>query len=247
MSEQPALNEMPKHVAIIMDGNGRWAKRQGLMRIKGHAEGVKRTEEIIRAADDLGLQHLTLYAFSKENWKRPKLEVDFLMTLFSGKLDEKIKELHEKKVVMNILGDKHDLPGSVRKKFEAAMELTKNNTGLRLHLALSYSSREELVRASRLIAEKAAQGALDPKAIDEKVFSDHLYTAGIPDPELLIRTSGEIRVSNFLLWQISYAEIYVTPKFWPEFTKEEFQKAIDDYRKRERRFGRTEAVKGEKK
>lgn len=238
------LNEIPKHVAIIMDGNGRWAKRQGLMRIKGHEVGLQRAEEIVSVAQKMGIRHITLYAFSKENWRRPKAEVDFLMGLLSGYLDAKFETLIRNNVILNVIGEIQDLPDSVQKKLKGAMESSKKNTGITVNAALSYSSRFEIVRACRRIADRVKKGELSPEAIDEKIFSDNLYTAGIPDPELLIRTSGEMRVSNFLLWQISYAELYVTPKFWPEFTTDEFTKAIDDYRKRERRFGLTEAVPG---
>lgn len=238
------LNEIPKHVAIIMDGNGRWAKQQGLMRIKGHEVGAQRVEEIIKVAQEMGVRHLTLYTFSKENWRRPRVEIDFLMGLLSEYLNAKFAKLIKNNVILNVIGEIDDLPGSVREKLKKAMENSKKNTGLTVHLALSYSSRGEIIQACRKIAEKVQRGGLDPKAIDEQVISEHLYTAQIPDPELLIRTSGEMRISNFLLWQISYTELYVTPKFWPEFTREEFLKAIEDYRKRERRFGHTEVVAG---
>ncbi len=238
------VNEIPKHVAIIMDGNGRWAKKQGLLRIQGHEVGVQRVEEIIKAAQDKGIRYLTLYAFSKENWRRPKEEVEFLMGLLSAYLDKKIQLLIKNNCVFNVIGEISDLAPTLQKKLTKAMEDSKRNTSLVVSFALSYSSRREILRACQNLAEKAAQGAIRPSEITEELFSGNLYTAGIPDPELLIRTSGEMRISNFLLWQISYAELYVTPKFWPEFTRDEFEKALENYKGRERRFGDTVAVKG---
>jgi undecaprenyl diphosphate synthase len=239
-------NPIPQHVAIIMDGNGRWAKRQGLLRVQGHEVGVQRVEEIIKAAQEKGIRYLTLYAFSKENWRRPKDEVEFLMGLLSSYLDKKIDALIKNNCVFNVIGEIEDLPSELQKKLSRAMETSQKNTGLVVTFALSYSGRREILRACRKIAEQAAQGSLKPSGITEEVFSKNLYTAGIPDPELLIRTSGEFRVSNFLLWQISYAELYITQKFWPEFTRDEFEKALEDYKKRERRFGNTCAVSGGK-
>ena len=235
-------NPVPQHVAIIMDGNGRWAKKQGLLRVQGHEVGVQRVEEIIRAAQEKGIRYLTLYAFSKENWRRPKEEVEFLMGLLSSYLDKKIGALIKNNCVFNVIGELEDLAGTLQNKLTKAMEASRKNTGLVVTFALSYSSRREILRACKKIAEGAAQGKLQPDSITEEIFSKNLYTAGMPDPELLIRTSGEMRISNFLLWQISYAELYVTQKFWPEFTRDEFEKALEDYRRRERRFGRTEAV-----
>jgi undecaprenyl diphosphate synthase len=239
-------NPVPQHVAIIMDGNGRWAKKQGLLRVQGHEVGVQRVEEIIRAAQEKGIRYLTLYAFSKENWRRPKEEIEFLMGLLSSYLDKKIDALIKNNCVFNVIGEIEDLAGTLQKKLIKAMEASKTNTGLVVTFALSYSSRREILRACKKIAEEAARGALQPAAITEEVFSKNLYTAGMPDPELLIRTSGEMRISNFLLWQISYAELYVTQKFWPEFTRDEFEKALEDYRGRERRFGDTCAARGGK-
>jgi len=237
-------NEIPQHVAIIMDGNGRWAKRQGFPRIKGHEEGVRRVEEVVHAAQVMGVKYLTLYTFSRENWRRPKEEVDFLMNLLSVYLDGKISVLIRDNVVLNMIGELNDLPEALQKKLLDARRASEKNTGLTLTLALSYSSRAEIARACRKIAEKARSGELDPKEISEATVSEYLLTAGMPDPELLIRTSGEMRISNFLLWQISNSELYVTPKLWPEFTPDEFSKAIEDYRGRERRFGNTTAAKG---
>lgn len=230
---------LPRHVAIIMDGNGRWAEKQGLLRIRGHEMGVRRVEEIIRAAQDEGIGYLTLYAFSKENWQRPPAEVSFLMGLLGQFLDQKVKEMKENNLVFNTIGEIHDLPEMIQKKISKGMEETKQNTGLVVTFAFSYSSRIEITEACRRIAREVSEGKIRPENITEQTISSHLYTAGLPDPDLLIRTSGEMRISNFLLWQISYAELYVTEKFWPEFTREEFLSALDAYGKRERRFGRT--------
>ncbi|MSR77291.1 MAG: isoprenyl transferase [Candidatus Omnitrophica bacterium] len=230
---------LPHHVAIIMDGNGRWAQKKGLLRIQGHQEGVNRLEELIEVVPDYGVKYLTLYAFSKENWNRPKLEVSFLMNLLSTYLDLKLKKFHEHNVIFNFIGNLNDLPSLIQEKMKRNIEETKKNTGLVVTFAISYSSRLELLQACRKIAEKVAQGVLTPGDITEEMISQHLYTANLPDPDLLIRTSGEMRISNFLLWQISYAELYLTDKFWPEFTEEEFAKAIQNYQKRERRFGLT--------
>jgi len=236
-------NAIPQHVAIIMDGNGRWAKKQGLLRVQGHEVGVQRVEEIIKAAQEKGIRYLTLYAFSKENWRRPKEEVEFLMGLLSSYMDKKIETLIKNNCVFNVIGEIEDLAGGLQKKLTQAMNASRKNTGLVVNFALSYSSRREIVRACRKIADEVARGAVKPSEITEETLSGNLYTAGMPDPELLIRTSGEMRISNFLLWQISYAELYVTPKFWPEFTRDEFEKALEDYKGRERRFGDTCPVK----
>lgn len=239
------LNPIPQHVAIIMDGNGRWAKQQGLMRIKGHEVGAQRAEEIMQAAQDMGVRYLTLYAFSKENWRRPKMEVEFLMGLLSSYLDTRLDAIVKNNIVFNVIGEMRDLPDSLQKKLTRTMELSKKNTGLVVTFALSYSSRREITLAFQKIAAQIENGQLKSSEITEDIISRNLYTAEMPDPDLLIRTSGEMRISNFLLWQISYAELYITQKFWPEFTREEFQKAIEDYQKRERRFGHTAApVKG---
>ena len=230
---------VPTHVAIIMDGNGRWAERQGLPRIKGHEEGVRRVEEIMRYAGGHGVKYLTLYAFSKENWQRPKHEVTFLMELLSDYLDRKRKELMENNVRFQAIGNLSDLPEKAQQQIARNTRETGKNTGLVTTFAFSYSSREEITHACRNLARQAATGAIRPEDITEKNISENLYTANIPDPDLLIRTSGEMRISNFLLWQISYSELYITEKLWPEFTEEEFIKALNDYQKRERRFGRT--------
>lgn len=236
-------NPIPQHVAIIMDGNGRWAKKQGLLRVQGHEVGVQRVEEIIKAAQEKGLRYLTLYAFSKENWRRPKEEVAFLMGLLSAYLDKKIEALIKNNCVFNVIGETGDLAPALQKKLTLAMDASRRNTGLVVTFALSYSSRREILLACQKIAEQAALGNVKPSEITEETFSRNLYTAGMPDPELLIRTSGEMRISNFLLWQISYAELYVTQKFWPEFTRDEFEKALENYKGRERRFGDTCSVK----
>ncbi|HTL48884.1 MAG TPA: isoprenyl transferase [Verrucomicrobiae bacterium] len=243
MNEQSAdYKNIPRHVAIIMDGNGRWAKRRGLPRIEGHRIGADRLEEVMRAAQEAGVKYLTLYAFSKENWQRPREEVAFLMQLLSTYLDRKLPELQKNNIVFNAIGNLDDMPLEVREKIARNIRETRSNTGLTVTFAFSYSSRFEITEACRRIAEEAAAGRLDPAAITEDAVSDRLYTAGIPDPDLLVRTSGEMRISNFLLWQISYAEIYITETCWPEFTREEFLKAITEYQKRERRFGRTHPV-----
>lgn len=229
----------PKHVAIIMDGNGRWANERGLPRIRGHQTGVERVEEIIRVAPELGIKYLTLYAFSKENWQRPKDEVSFLMGLLASYLDQKIEEMHRNNVVFNTIGEISDLPKPIQAKIAQGKDKTKKNTGLVATFAFSYSAREEITRACRQIAGKVSDGVLKPEDISESLLSRHMYTSGLPDPDLLIRTSGEMRISNFLLWQISYTELYITDKYWPDFTREELAKAVQDFSGRERRFGRT--------
>lgn len=240
------LTKIPKHVAIIMDGNGRWAQHRGMPRVRGHQEGADRLEEIMRAAEECGVRYLTLYAFSKENWLRPKDEVSFLMKLLSNYLDRKLPELQEQNVVFNAIGHLEDMPSIVQQKLKRNMDATRSNAGLTVTFAFSYSSRFEITQACRRIAEAAVKGEIQPEAIDEELFSRYLYTHNLPDPDLLIRTSGEMRISNFLLWQISYAEIYITEKFWPEFNKEEFRKALQAFAGRERRFGRTEPVESER-
>jgi len=236
-------SKIPQHVAIIMDGNGRWAKKQGLARILGHQKGVETIREIVRAARDWNVKYLTLYAFSKENWARPKREVDFLMNLLSAYLDSELEELKNSSVRFNVIGRIEELPLNIQKKIDRNVEEMKTNKGLMLTLALNYSSRVEIIDAARRLCEKVSSGALKPEEISESHFERELYTGGMPDPDLLIRTSGELRVSNFLLWQISYTEIYVSEKFWPDFTKEDFAQALKAYQKRERRFGRSEAVR----
>ncbi|MDP3920209.1 MAG: isoprenyl transferase [Candidatus Omnitrophota bacterium] len=235
------MENNPAHVAIIMDGNGRWAKARGLPRIRGHQVGADRVEEIMRIAPEYGVRYLTLYAFSKENWQRPKDEVQFLMGLLSDYLDHKLEELNRNNVVFNTIGRISDMPQLIQEKIARNTEATKNNTGLVTTFAFSYSSRLEIADACRRIAREVQAGRLDAESVDEQTIQDRLYTANLPDPDLLIRTSGEMRISNFLLWQISYSELYVTDKCWPEFTREEFEKAVRDFQKRERRFGLTAA------
>ena len=234
-------DNVPRHVAIIMDGNGRWAQERGLLRYLGHQKGAERIQDVIEEAIDQGVGYLTLYTFSKENWVRPKEEVDFLMGLLSRYLDQELPRMKANQIRFNIIGSLADLPAEVQKKVQRNMQETRDFKKLVLTLALSYSGRAEIVEACRKIAEKVRAGELAASAIDEATIRQYLYTHDLPDPDLLIRTSGELRVSNFLLWQISYAEIYVTEKLWPDFTSEEFHKAIEAYQKRERRFGFTEA------
>lgn len=239
---RPAVSEedllpVPRHVALIMDGNGRWAKQRGLPRVKGHEQGANTVEQCLLGCQELQIPYLTLYAFSTENWKRPKDEVDALMGMLEHYLREKSAELMEKNVRLKTIGHTEELPKSVRVLLEQLIEQTSGNTGLTLCFALSYSSRREIVDATRSIAEAVAKGELSLENIDEAVFSKHLYTRDFPDPDLLIRTSGEMRVSNFLLWQISYAELVVTPTLWPDFKTANFLEAIEEYRQRKRRFG----------
>ncbi len=229
--------ELPKHIAIIMDGNGRWANERHLPRYEGHRNGVERVREVIEACEDLGVKYLTLYAFSKENWSRPKDEVNFLMKLLCHYLDGELKELQKQNIRFRMIGRLNDLPVDVQKRIKRNTEATKDNTGLTFSLALSYSGRAEIVDAIKNITEEVRSGKLNVPEIDEKLVSDFLYTKGIPDPDLLIRTSGELRLSNFMLWQISYAELYITEKYWPDFKKDDLLKAIEAYKTRERRFG----------
>jgi len=228
---------IPQHVAIIMDGNGRWAKSRGLHRIAGHRAGIKSAREVIRAAGEIGIKTLTLYTFSTENWKRPKNEIDALFGLLERYLDREEDKLNKNNIRFNVIGDIAGLPDGVRKKIIKVMESTKTNSGIVLNLALNYGSRSEIINAVRKISQDALSKKINPEDIDEELFSSYLYTAGQHDPDLLIRTSGEYRVSNFLLWQISYAELYVTKKLWPDFGKEDLKKAVAEYERRERRFG----------
>jgi len=227
----------PKHVAIIMDGNGRWANQRHLPRTEGHRHGVERIREVIRACSDLKIPYLTLYAFSKENWSRPKDEVNFLMKLLGYYLDNELKEMQKSKIRFRMIGRLDELPVDIQKRIRRNIESTKDNPGLNLTLALSYSSRSEIIDSVKRIAQKVKEGELSVDEINEKLFSSSLFTGGIPDPDLLIRTSGELRLSNFMLWQVSYTEIYVTEKLWPDFGKEEFFKALEAYKVRDRRFG----------
>ena len=235
---------LPRHVAIIMDGNGRWAKQRGKPRIEGHRAGAESVRAIVRACGELGVEYLTVYAFSIENWNRPKLEVSALMHLLEFYLKQEIPELDKNNVRLAAIGRLHELTGSAQKQLAKSIEALSKNTGLTLILSLSYGGRAEIVDAVRAIAREIKAGRLDVADIDETMIARNLYTSDIPDPDLLIRTSGEMRVSNFLLWQISYAEIYVTETLWPDFRKPELVKAIEDYGKRHRRFG---LVHGEEK
>jgi len=229
---------IPKHIAIIMDGNGRWAKQRSLPRVAGHREGINSVREITQICGEIGIKHLTLYTFSIENWERPKTEVSALMQLLLTSIRKEINNLHKNNVRLTTIGVFHDLPKSARKGIEEGIELTKNNDGLNLNLALSYGSRQEILRAVKNIAKMIDSGKLEIDDIDQQQFEKLLYTNNIPDPDFLIRTGGEFRVSNFLLWQIAYTEIYVIDKFWPAFREKELLKAVIDFQLRERRFGK---------
>jgi len=231
----------PKHIAIIMDGNGRWAQKQGEDRLFGHGFGVEAVRETLKAAQEIGVEYLTLYAFSTENWNRPKEEVDGLMDLLVRTISGEVDELHESNVVIRTIGDADGLPASCKAELEAAYERTKNNTGINLILALNYSAKWELIQATKEIARRVKEGELEMDEINDCLMAEMLSTKGIPDPELLIRTSGENRVSNFLLWQIAYAEFHFTEVLWPDFKREDLYKAVLDYQSRERRFGMVSA------
>jgi len=232
-----AKASMPQHVAIIMDGNGRWAKQRSLPRVEGHRQGAESAREIIRTSGELGIKYLTLYAFSAENWNRPKDEVDALMKYLIHYLKTETPELNKNNVRLEVIGQIYRLPENVQEPLKKSIATLSKNSGLTLVMALSYGSRIEIVDAVRAIAEKAKQGKLDPADINEQVISQHLWTRNIPDPDVLIRTSGEMRVSNFLLWQISYAELVITPTLWPDFRKPQFFAALEEYARRHRRFG----------
>jgi len=231
------LKNTPEHIAIIMDGNGRWAKKQGQERLFGHNFGVDSVREALKGAEDLGVKYLTLYTFSTENWNRPKEEIDGLMNLLVTTLSTEIKELADKGIKLKVIGDVEGLPQECQKELQEAIDVTSQNDKVTLILALNYSARWELIRATQLLANRVQQGELSVNAIDSQVISNALTTQGIPDPELLIRTSGEHRVSNFLLWQIAYTEFHFTEVLWPDFKKEDLYKAVLDYQSRERRFG----------
>ena len=237
--EQIQLDRIPRHVAIIMDGNGRWAKRQGLARMFGHRRGVETVHNITEVAAELGVSYLTLYAFSTENWNRPKEEVDALMALLVDTIVKETPTLMKNNIRLQAIGDLARLPKVTYDKFLSCIEQTSGNTGLVLVIALSYSARWEIIRSTQMIAEAVKEGTMLVEDINEEVVSSYLTTSDIPDPDLLIRTSGELRISNFLLWQLAYAELYFTDCLWPEFTNEEFYHAIVDYQHRERRFGKT--------
>jgi undecaprenyl diphosphate synthase len=228
---------IPQHVAIIMDGNGRWATRRGIPKMMGHRAGVKAGEEAIEAARELGVKVLTLYTFSTENWKRPKAEVSALFRLLEAYLDKNTPKLMKNNIRFSVIGRIAQLPASTRERIDKTIELTSANTGLVLNLALNYGGRPEITDAAAALARDVEAGKVNADAVDEALFASYLYTKGLPDPDLLIRTSGEFRISNFLLWQIAYAELYIVEKLWPDFKKADFKKAIAEYQERERRFG----------
>ena len=231
--------DLPKHIAIIMDGNGRWAKQQGLRRVLGHQNGTKAVREVVEGAAELGVKHLTLFAFSTENWKRPKLEIDTLMKLLVSSLKKELPTLTKNNIRLCAIGNLQALPDKANMELNEVMDKTESHDGLTLTLALSYGAREEIVKAVKDISEKVKNNIISLENLDETIINEHLYTQNLPEVDLLIRTSGECRVSNFLLWQIAYAELYFTPVLWPEFNKEDLFKAIVNYQQRERRFGKT--------
>lgn len=228
---------IPEHVAIIMDGNGRWAKERGLDRIEGHKKGIETTRNIVRAAADLKIKYLTIFAFSIENWRRPETEINALMGILNSSILEELPELIKNDIKISIIGRRDNLSPETRKNIDYAVGKTKNNSGMNLIIALNYSSRAEIIDAIHEIIKEVANNKYELTNINEELFSRHLYTKFVPDPDLLIRTSGEMRISNFLLWQIAYTEIYVTPTLWPDFKVSDFYHAISEYQKRERRFG----------
>ena len=238
MKENILGGHIPKHIAIIMDGNGRWAKERSLPRVAGHKEGVNSVREITRACGEIGVKHLTLYTFSTENWRRPKAEVSALMRLLLKTISTEVRELHKNNVRFTAIGDLKKLPKSTQKGIFDGIEITKNNTGLNLCLALNYGSRQEMVAAVQAIATKVQKGDLKLDEIDETIFSNTLSTSDMPNPDLLIRTSGECRLSNFLLWHCAYSEILMTKTFWPAFREDALIEAILEYQSRERRFGK---------
>ena len=228
---------IPRHIAIIMDGNGRWAKERGLPRREGHRAGAESVREMVETCRELGVEFLTVYAFSSENWRRPRNEIRALMRLLNRFLEEKAEELMRQNVRLAAIGNLDRLPPDTRQRLDDAIERTAPNTAMTLVLALSYGSREEITEAARSLVADAAEGRLRPEEVTEELLASRLYTAGIPDPDLLIRTSGEMRISNFLLWQISYAEIIIVPKFWPDFRRNDLLEAVQEYSRRHRRFG----------
>jgi len=246
LKEKINLDRLPRHVAIIMDGNGRWAKKQGKLRTFGHENGVTSVRETAEAAAELGIQYLTLYAFSTENWNRPRHEVEALMHLLIRTINNEMKTLNENNIRLLAIGNLKALNKNTYKHLLKAIDETKNNSRMNLVLALSYSSHDEIVEATKEIAQKVKSNELGLEEINENTISKHLFTRDFPDPELLIRTSGEYRISNFLMWQLAYAELYFTPKFWPDFGREDFYEAIVNFQCRERRFGRTSEQISEK-
>ncbi|MEW7277303.1 isoprenyl transferase [Aquimarina sp. 2201CG1-2-11] len=240
MIDKEQLNSnIPQHIAIIMDGNGRWAKKKGLFRAAGHENGTKSVRETVEGSVEIGVKYLTLYAFSTENWNRPKLEVDTLMKLLVSSLKKEIKTLQDNDIKLNAIGNLQSLPSKAREELTEVIDKTKTNTQMTLTLALSYGSREEIAKTVQEISIKVKNGVISPHLINESVINEHLYTKDMPDVDLLIRTSGEQRISNFLLWQIAYAELYFTEILWPDFKRNDLFEAIYNYQKRERRFGKT--------
>lgn len=244
--EQTDSMNVPAHVAIIMDGNGRWAQARGLDRSEGHVEGVNTVRRITEIASEMGVRYLTLYTFSTENWNRPQAEVDALMHLIGVAIERETPDLIKNNVRLTMIGDVERMPDDALNRLRGCMAQTAHCTGLTLILALSYSARWEITDAARRIAQDVQNGKLDASEVDERLFSSYLTTAGIPDPDLLIRTGGDLRVSNFLLWQIAYSEIYTTPTFWPDFSKDDFRRAVGNFGQRERRFGLTSAQLAQK-
>ncbi|WP_299255950.1 isoprenyl transferase [uncultured Aquimarina sp.] len=239
INKEQLNSNIPKHVAIIMDGNGRWAKKKGFFRAVGHENGTKAVREVVEGAADIGIKYLTLYAFSTENWNRPKLEIETLMRLLVSSLKKEIKTLQKNNIRLNAIGNLQALPEKARKELLEVIEKTKDNKHMTLSLALSYGSREELIKTIQEISNKVKNNVLSPHLINEAVINEHLYTKTLPDVDLLIRTSGEQRISNFLLWQIAYAELYFTEILWPDFKRTDLFEAILNYQQRERRFGKT--------
>ena len=237
-NELKSSGTLPEHIAVIMDGNGRWAKSRGLPRVAGHSEGINSVKDIVEACGQLGIGHLTLYTFSLENWQRPKREVSALMKLLFRTIRRELKDLMDNEVRISTLGNLDDLPSAAANEMRIAIEDTSANKGLKLHLALSYGSRREIIGAVKKIVEAVESDELDISDLDEKKFSDFLLTNDTPDPDLLIRTSGEARISNFLLWQLAYTELYITDTLWPEFRREQLYEALSDYQRRERRYGK---------
>jgi undecaprenyl diphosphate synthase len=231
------LNNVPQHVAIIMDGNGRWAKEQGKIRTFGHSAGAQTLRSIVKIAEAVGVKVLSVYAFSTENWKRPITEVNFIMNLLSEYLTGELDELNEYNVKMRFMGDKDALPKAIQKKMDYAIKITENNTGIILNVAINYGGQDEIIRAVKNIATLVQQGKMEPKDINKEVIENNLYSRQLPPPDLLIRTGGDLRVSNFMLWQIAYAEIWTCQTYWPAFTQENFLEALESYQKRDRRYG----------
>jgi undecaprenyl diphosphate synthase len=237
MPDTPSQHKLPRHVAIIMDGNGRWASARGLSRVEGHKAGAEAARNAVQAAGDLGVSCVTLFSFSSENWNRPKDEVEALMSLLRFYLKKETAEMHKSGARLKVIGDRERLPADIVKLVEQAEDVTKDNTKITVVIALSYGGRQDIAYAARAIARAAAAGQMDPETVDENMFGQYLMTEGIPDPDLMIRTSGENRVSNFLLWQMAYSEMYFTPVLWPDFGRKEMEAAIAHYADRDRRFG----------